>query len=60
MTSLRPKRITQDRVVSLFTDPQRPDCQGYRYLGDWSKRANNRAAEQRMMQELLTGRTRFV
>jgi type I restriction enzyme R subunit len=58
--STRPERITQDRVISLFTHPQRPDCLGYRYLGDWSKREKNRALKQGMMQELLTGRTRLL
>lgn len=45
------ERVTQDRVVALFTQQL-----GYRYLGDWSDRAGNDCIDDGLLSAFLSSR----
>jgi type I restriction enzyme R subunit len=56
----RTERMTQYRVISLFTEMARPDFLGRRFLDDWCKRANNGKLKHGMMKELFTVGARLI
>ncbi|MCZ8112332.1 MAG: type I restriction endonuclease subunit R [Rubrivivax sp.] len=54
--SLRPERVTQNRVVKCIATPPAAGGLGYANLGEWSKRDGNRCVEVEHLRANLTKR----
>ena len=52
----RPNQDTTEPRHCLFIDKARPDCLGYRYLGEWTKRESNRCIEADLLRANLKAR----
>jgi hypothetical protein len=52
----RSERVTQDRLAAHITTPEDKGGLGYRNLGDWSGRPNNRCVESDLLRANLSAR----
>jgi type I restriction enzyme R subunit len=52
----RSERVTQDRLAAHITTPEDKGGLGYRNLGDWSGRPNNRCIEPDLLRANLSAR----
>jgi type I restriction enzyme R subunit len=52
----RSEHRTHKRVIDLLTQPTAAGALGYRYLGDWRDRANNRPVEAEVLRDSLKAR----
>lgn len=52
----RSERVTQNRLSAFITKAETAGGMGYRALGDWSARANNRCVEPELLRANLTAR----
>ncbi len=53
---MRPERITQQRVIRLFTDESHLNYLGYKYLGNWQSHSKNKNIEQELFNNNLKRR----